>query len=150
VAYFTATVARSNRGWRSRAVDVEDCQDLDELADRLRAEAISDEPVLLLLEREDDWFAVVRVDGAEDPRVFVSDVAAATTTRVGRMLGAESAEEDSAGSGPQGGDLDLLDDLGTPAEALRELCGPDGPLPGDALLAISEAAGCAELVDAMR
>lgn len=147
MAYITATVARDDRGWRPRDVNVEDCEDLDDLADRMRTVAVDEGAVLVLLEREDDWFAVVRVDGLDDPRVFVSDVAAASTTRVGRLLGVETEEE--GGPGPHGGDLDLLDDLGTPADALRDLCGSDGLLPADALTAISEAAGCADVVDAL-
>ena len=43
----------------------------------LREVGEADEPVLPFVEREDAWWAVVRVDGDEDPRVFVSDVAGA-------------------------------------------------------------------------
>lgn len=149
MAYFTAVVARDGRGWLARDVDVDGAEDLGELVDRMRDVAFEDQPVLLLVEREDEWFAVVRVDGEEDPRVFLSDFEAASATRIGQLLGAGVTEGEEGGD-EHAGDLDLLDDLGTPAESLQRMSGEDAVLPSDAVSAIAEAAGFAELVEALR
>ena len=77
MSFFTAVMASDGSSWRARDVDVEDCADLDDLADLMRAAALGEDPVLCVIEREDGWFALVRVDGEDDPRVFVSDYAAA-------------------------------------------------------------------------
>ncbi len=86
VPYFSAVVAADGRSWRARDVDVADAGSLEDLADQLRAAAVGERPVLAVLEHEDEWFALVRVDGDADPRVFVSDMAAAERSRFGDML----------------------------------------------------------------
>jgi putative tRNA adenosine deaminase-associated protein len=86
VSYFTAVIAGDGRSWRARDVDVEDAGSLDDLADTLRGAAHGDGPVLAVIEREDEWFALVRVDGLDDPRVFVSDMAAATRSPFADLL----------------------------------------------------------------
>ena len=86
VSYFTAVLARSDAGWRAVAVDVEDAESLDELAEALRA-ASRGGPVLAVLEREDAWFAMVRVDGDDDDaRSFVSDLAATERSQYAELL----------------------------------------------------------------
>lgn len=77
MSFFTAVMASDGSAWRSRDVDVEDCSDLDDLAALMRGAAVGDQPVLCVIEREDGWFALVRVDGEDDPRLFVSDLASA-------------------------------------------------------------------------
>ena len=86
MAYFSAVLAADGRSWRARDVDVTDAGSLEDLADQLRAAAVREHPVLAVLEHEDEWFALVRVDGDADPRVFVSDMAAAGRSRFGDML----------------------------------------------------------------
>lgn len=86
MAYFTAVLARAGAGWKARDVDVEDSSTLDELADAMRAVAIDEGVVLTLVEHEDEWFALVRVDGEDDPRLFVSDLAAASGSSYGELL----------------------------------------------------------------
>lgn len=86
VSYFTAVLAADGHSWRARDVDVEDAGSLDDLADILRAAAHGEGPVLAVIEREDEWFALVRVDGEEDPRVFVSDMAAASRSLYAALL----------------------------------------------------------------
>ena len=68
MSYFTAVLAREGRLWTVHDLDVDAEADLAELTVDLRAVAEADEPVLLLVEREDAWWAVVRVDGEEDVR----------------------------------------------------------------------------------
>ena len=144
--YFTAVLARTADAWQARLVDVDGAEGVDELADRLRAVADDDEPVVLMLEREDAWFAVARVEGAEDPKVFVSDAAAA---RASTYVDALGLDPDGADEGPVG-DFDVLEDLGTSPAELTELTGEDGPATGDAVIRLAEAAGFAEVVESLR
>jgi putative tRNA adenosine deaminase-associated protein len=120
------------------------------------------------------WFGVVRVDGEDDPRVFVSDAAAVARSSYGDVLltmltedldefagldvGVGFAEDfdmsDDGGrselaSGPLG-DADLLADLGVPAPVLYELCAGDGVLPTDAVSEIADRAGFTEALESMR
>ena len=60
-----------------------------------------------------------------------------------------SGEGEDAEPGTRGGDLDVLADLGTSPEALREMC-DDELLPMDALASVAEAAGFAEVLDSLR
>lgn len=160
--YFTAVLARSGPTWSAHDLDVEAIGDLGELAAQLRGVAPADDaPVLLLVEREDAWWGVVRVDGEEDPRVFVSDAAAAAASRYAAILevvavdsdGTAEEEDADAESGALlatcAGDLDVLADLGTTPEDLQEMC-DDELLPGDALAAVAEGAGFAEVLDSLR
>jgi putative tRNA adenosine deaminase-associated protein len=150
VAYFTAVLLRDGDKWSARDVDLDDLADLGELADRLRLIEAGDEPVLVMIEREDAWWAVVRVDGDEDPRVFVSDVGGSATTGYGRFLDTPSTTGDEAAvEGTCGGDFDVLADLGTSPDDLRGMC-EDEMVPMDALAVVAEAGGFAELLDSLR
>lgn len=86
MSYFTAVITQGSRGWRALDVDVEDVEDLDELAEGLREHALGDQVVLAILEREDQWFALVRVDGDGEPRVFVSDLELSGLSRYADVL----------------------------------------------------------------
>jgi putative tRNA adenosine deaminase-associated protein len=149
VSYFTAVLARDGRAWTFHDLDVDNPSSLAELTADLRGVADDDQPVLLLVEREDAWWAVVRVDGDEDPRVFVSDVAGAVASPYAELLAVADQEDEDLAPGTCGGDLDLLSDLGTSPEALQEMC-DDQLLPMDALAAVAEAGGFAEQLDALR
>ena len=121
--YFTAVLARDGDKWFPRNVDVEGLESLDELADALRAREVGEaEPVLAFIEREDSWWAVVRVDGDEDPRVFVSDAAGAAASTYSELLEVEIDEDVGAPAAAYAGDVDLLADLCTSAEDLQEMC----------------------------
>jgi putative tRNA adenosine deaminase-associated protein len=154
VSYFTAVLAREGRRWVAHDLDVESVDDLDELAVEMRdAVEDEDEPVLLLVEREDAWWGVVRVDGEDDPRVFVSDAAGAVASSYASILslGDEEDEDEDAvvRQGACAGDFDLLADLGTSPEDLQEMCDEE-VLPMDALASVAERAGFAEVLDSLR
>ena len=150
MSYFTAVLARDGDKWFPRNVDLEALESLDDLADALRAREVGDaEPVLAFIEREDSWWAVVRVDGDEDPRVFVSDVVGAAASAFSALLEVDLDEDGSASTGGCAGDLDLLADLGTSPDDLQEMC-DDEMLPMDALAAVAEAGGFAEVLDSLR
>jgi putative tRNA adenosine deaminase-associated protein len=148
LSYFTAVLAREGKAWTTHDLEVEGADDLGELTAELRGLVDGDEPVLVLVEREDAWWAVVRVDGDEDPRVFVSDLAGAAASPYADLL-ALAEDEDEVPEPGCGGDLDVLAELGTPPDTLQELC-DDEVLPMDALATVAEAAGFAEVLDSLR
>jgi putative tRNA adenosine deaminase-associated protein len=91
VSYFTAVLARHGRGWRVLDLDVDDAEDLDDLAELVRGSLPGVGPGLAIIEREDSWFALVRVDDDGDPRPFVSDLRESLRSRYGVVL--ESAAD---------------------------------------------------------
>ncbi len=150
MSYFTAVLARDGEKWFAHDVDVEDLEDVTELTVALRDVAVDEEPVLLLVEREDAWWAVVRIDADDDPRVFVSDRLGAAASPFAKILDIEEPDEDDdVEPGTPDGDTDLLADLGTSAEDLAQMC-EDELVPMDALAAVSEAGGFAEVLDSLR
>jgi putative tRNA adenosine deaminase-associated protein len=103
VSYFTAAIGRNGSGWRALDVDLEDAETLDELGEQLRV-AGDGVPVVAVIEHEDDWFALVRVDDDEDPRAFVSDLGATERSRYADLLsgidGVIPLEQEAPASGP--------------------------------------------------
>ncbi|MGW4895281.1 tRNA adenosine deaminase-associated protein [Kitasatospora sp. NPDC004240] len=179
MAYFAAVLARSEDGWEVSETELDDVETLADLADLAREAAQDDDSVLVFIEQEDAWFAIVRVDGEEDPRIFVSDGAAAARSSYGSVLTdelvdqagesefgdlddlvaeleeqeetEEQDEEDAEARVPVGplGDSHLLGEFGLPSEELLALSG-EGAVPGDALEEIAEALGCGEVLEAVR
>ncbi len=162
MAYFAAMLARTDDGWSVSDSDLDEIDDLDRLTESMRKASAEDEPVLLFVEQEDMWFGIVRVDGAEDPRVFVSDPAAASRSSYGAMLlagldgpvaGDDDYVEDEEGTPYLGsepaGDTEILTDLRTPPDELLDLCG-EGVLPTEALTAVAERAGFADELESIR
>jgi len=172
VAYFAALIARTEKGWHADEADLEDVESLEDLADTMRSVAEDEEPVLLMLEQEDAWFAVVRVDGEEDPRVFVSDASAAARSSYADVLlpdaedlvalagpdvasvasGAADEDDEPApapppGASVPGGDAELLADLGVPAELLTAM---GARVPSEALASLGERMGFAEELEQVR
>ena len=84
--YFAALLARTEDGWEASDTELDDVETLGDLAELAREAATDDEPVLICIEQEDAWFGIVRVDGEDDPRVFVSDAAAAMRSSYGEIL----------------------------------------------------------------
>jgi putative tRNA adenosine deaminase-associated protein len=170
VPYFAAALARHPSGWSGEEVDLKGVEDLDGVLDELRAVGEDGETLLLLVEEDDEWFAVVRLDEDGDPRVFLSDGRAMETSELGALFGEAAAvaepadddaddddedddeDEDDAAqiAGDPVGDADLLADLGTPAARLIALCAEEGQLPADIISVLCESAGCLEALDALR
>ncbi|WP_327704047.1 hypothetical protein [Streptomyces decoyicus] len=146
--YFAALLARTEDGWEASDTELDDVETLTDLADLAREAAVDDDTVVAFIEQEGAWFGVVRVDGEEDPRVFLSNAAAAARSSYGAMLADEllGRDDDDAAD-----DLDSLDLDGTedgepesdnnvddddPLEAVNGSDGPPrGPLGDAALLA---------------
>ncbi|MFE9368871.1 hypothetical protein ACFYM2_03665 [Streptomyces sp. NPDC006711] len=136
--YFAALLARTEDGWEASDTELDDVETLSDLADLAREAAAdgADDTVLVLVEQEDAWFGVVRVDGEEDPRVFVSNAAVAARSSYGAMLTDELLGHDQD---DEEDELDTLDLDGT----------EDGYEEGTAEAAQSAGAdGAADVLDA--
>lgn len=161
MSYFVAAFARGNDGgWNGVNGGADQTQSLEALVEFMHdATRASDEPVLLFVEENDEWFAVVRVDGEGEPRIFISDLRAPLGSRLAAMIhegvgaqaeGEEEAEPARAAAGEPGGDVDLLADLGVTADELTELCVEEGLLPADALTALAEHLDFVDELDRLR
>jgi putative tRNA adenosine deaminase-associated protein len=173
VAYFTAVIARAGSAWRARDVEVDDATSLEDLTDALRGVAVGDQPVLTVIEHEDEWFALVRVDGDDEPRLFVSDLYSASHSHYGPLLAPaadvdsadevdEDDDEDDDEDGEGGddeedlkiaawaGETDLLEDLGISGRTLRKLVEENGEDPGAVLAEVGEVVGFVEMLDTLR
>ncbi|MFF7994211.1 hypothetical protein ACFZDG_31080 [Kitasatospora xanthocidica] len=158
--------------------ELDNVETLADLADLARASSQDDDSVLIFIEQEDSWFAIVRVDGEDDPRIFVSDGAAAARSSYGSVLTdelvdqagesefgdldhlldeeAQAPDQEDEDAEPHGGvpvgplgDSHLLTEFGLASDALLALSG-EGAVPGDALEEIAEALGCGEVLEAVR
>lgn len=116
--YFAALLARTEDGWEASDTDLDDVETLSDLTDLAREASVDEDTVLVFIEQEDAWFGVIRVDGEEDPRIYVSNASAAARSSYGEilltdeLLGREPGAEDSIA-------------------ALEELVGLDGPEDGE-------------------
>jgi putative tRNA adenosine deaminase-associated protein len=166
-------MARTTGSWTGDELDLDGVEDIDGLADV--AQAISPDaaaPILVAVEEDDEWLAIVRFDEDGDARVFVSDTRALTTSQVGAIF-ADAVAEEVADADPDdeeivsaddddadeesvaidaapAGDAGLLTDLGTTADQLLALCAQEGALPGDVTAAVCERAGCLDVYDSLR
>jgi putative tRNA adenosine deaminase-associated protein len=109
--YFAALLARTEDGWEASDTELDDVETLSDLADLAREASPDEDTVLVLIEQEDAWFGVVRIDGEEDPRIYVSDAAAAARSSYGEILLTD--ELLGREPGDDGPDLDALDLDGT-------------------------------------
>ncbi|MCI4041765.1 hypothetical protein [Streptomyces sp. TRM75563] len=109
--YFAALLARTEDGWEASDTELDDVETLSDLTDLAREASVDEDTVLVYIEQEDAWFGVVRVDGEEDPRIYVSDASAAARSSYGEilltdeMLGREPGAEDEIAA------LEVLVDL---------------------------------------
>lgn len=116
--YFAALLARTEDGWEASDTDLDDVETLSDLTDLAREASVDEDTVLVFIEQEDAWFGVIRVDGEEDPRIYVSNASAAARSSYGEilltdeLLGREPGAEDSIA-------------------ALEELVGLDGTEDGE-------------------
>jgi putative tRNA adenosine deaminase-associated protein len=165
VSYFAAALARTEESWTGVEVDLDELEDIEALTDLMRdLTGEGPGPALLMLEEDDEYVAIVRVDGGTaglgEPRVFLSDRRAVQGSDVAAMLWEdvdpeEEDEEDDEDEGTRPvaepvGDTELLADLGTPGKELIDLCAEEGLLPADVLTTVCERAGCADVLEELR
>jgi putative tRNA adenosine deaminase-associated protein len=175
VSHFAVALARTDDEWLAREMSLTGIEDLDSLVEELR-DVVADtnaSTVVLFVEEDDEYLAIVRLDGDAEPRVFLSDVRAVDSSTIAAMLyeeaaaesleeherdddGDEDEDEDDSDDGSlraeadPAGDHELLADLGTPGKVLLDLCAEEGMLPADVITAVCESMGCAEIVEALR
>ncbi|MFI6625809.1 hypothetical protein [Streptomyces sp. NPDC050528] len=105
--YFAALLARTEDGWEASDTELDDVESLSDLAELAREASPEDDTVLVLIEQEDAWFGVVRIDGEDDPRIYVSDAAAAARSSYGEIL----LTDELLGRDPDADDVVDLDSL---------------------------------------
>ncbi|MDN3297473.1 hypothetical protein QWM81_26230 [Streptomyces ficellus] len=108
--YFAALLARTEDGWEASDTELDDVETLSDLTELARDASVDDDTVIVFIEQEDAWFGIVRVEGEDDPRIYVSDGAAAARSSYGEILTKELLGDDQDDDGP---DLDALDLDGT-------------------------------------
>ena len=165
MTHFAAALARVENAWSGWEPEFAPDADLDAVADDLLDSAGAEPEVLLLLVEEDDeWFAVVRwdapADGLANPRIYLSDRRVLLQSDLARRLlgdalpvSVPTEDADDEAGRPEiepAGEADLLADLGTTGDRLVELTVEEGLLPADALAALAEAAGAAEVLEELR
>lgn len=111
--YIAALLARTEDGWEASDTELDDVEALSDLTDLARDASVDEDTVLVYIEQEDAWFGVVRVDGEEDPRIYVSDASAAARSSYGEIL----LTDELLGREP-GAEVEIA--------ALEELVGLDG------------------------
>ncbi|MEU3654811.1 hypothetical protein AB0E67_18735 [Streptomyces sp. NPDC032161] len=116
--YFAALLARTEDGWEASDTELDDVETLSDLTDLAREASADEDTVLVFIEQEDAWFGVVRVDGEDDPRIFVSDATAAARSSYGEIL----LTDELLGREPGADDT---------IAALEELVGLDGTEDGE-------------------
>ncbi len=159
MSYFAAVLARSDQAWRAVEVDLDDCESLDDLIEIARD--VSADVRLLVVEQDDEYAVLARVDDGDDVRVFLSDGHAADAYPIAALVADEldeigedilDGDEDAppAHDSAPFGDASVVGDLGTSASDLLELCAHEGTLPIDLIVAVCEKAGCADAFEALR
>ncbi|MGV9881673.1 tRNA adenosine deaminase-associated protein [Streptomyces sp. NPDC003006] len=113
--YFAALLARTEDGWEASDTELDDVETLADLAELAREATADydDDTVLVFIEQEEAWFGVVRVDGEEDPRIYVSDAAAAARSSYGEILLTDEMLGRDPGADDTVADLEALDLDGT-------------------------------------
>ena len=160
MSYFAAVLTRAGDRWRAGEAELDDCESLSDLGDYLRDGA--GQVRLLVIEQDDEYAAIVRLDHDEDdPRAFLSDGHAADAFPMAALIAEDLVEigedelEDDEDAPPAHdsapfGDADIVEDLGTPASDLLAMCAHPGTLPIDVLVTVCEKAGCGEAFEDLR
>jgi putative tRNA adenosine deaminase-associated protein len=157
---FAALLARSGERWQAEEISLDECESVAEIADVARD--VAGELRLVLIEQDDEYAAIVRVDEDDDePRAFLSDGHAADFYPLAAVVAEEldeigedelSDDEDAppAHDSAPFGDAEIVDDLGTSPGDLIAMCAHGGTLPIDVLVAVCEKAGCVDAFDSLR
>ncbi|MFF4771682.1 tRNA adenosine deaminase-associated protein [Microtetraspora fusca] len=152
---FSAAFMKTDGGWTGAEVDLSSAEIADDLGDAVQ-EALGlegDELVLLCVEVEDEWFAIVRYENDLDLRVFLSDAQSGLSDPLGEIftdLAGVAVDRESSDLGVRpAGDFELLADLGVSSEELLELSVEEG-LPADVLSVIAERLSFADELDRLR
>lgn len=160
---FAAVLSRADDRWRGEELSVAECESAADIAD-LALETPG--PLrLVVIEEDDEYAAIMRVDDDDEPRLFLSDGHAADAYPLAATIADEldeavvddqDDEDNILGDAPLArdrapfGDAGVVEDLGTPADDLLAMCALEGMLPIDLLAAVCEKAGCSAAFDDLR
>ncbi|WP_137994450.1 hypothetical protein [Streptomyces vilmorinianum] len=108
--YFAALLARTEDGWEASDTEIDDVETLSDLTELAREASVDEDTVIVFIEQEDAWFGLLRIEGEDDPRIYVSDGAAAARSSYGEILTKELLGDDLD---DDAADLDALDLDGT-------------------------------------
>ncbi|WP_406861898.1 hypothetical protein ABZO31_16045 [Streptomyces sp. HUAS MG47] len=177
--YFAALLARTEDGWEASDTELDDVETLSDLTELAREASVDEDTVVVYMEQEDAWFAIVRVEGEDDPRIYVSDGAAAARSSYGEILTKEilgTDRDDDADDldaldldGTEDGEPEAEDDGDDDGGAAADAA-PSGPVgdrlvlddlgvseralrslePGEALNEIADVLGAAEVLETVR
>lgn len=173
MSYVATALFRNGADWSVEDADLSDVEDVDMVVDVLRDIDPNAKTAVLLVEQDDEYVAIVRVDGDDEPRVFVSDGRAADAfplveaitsgvdidagvSGAGSPGDADDESEEVDDDPPPGhdmapaGDASVLADFGTPAKQLLDMCAHEHTLPGDVIAAVIENAGALEEYEGLR
>jgi putative tRNA adenosine deaminase-associated protein len=160
MSYFAAVLARTGNKWTGTEVSLADCESIEDIADVVRD--VDGDIRLLIVEQDDEYAVLARVDTDDDEaRVFLSDGHAADGYPMAALVADELLEigepelDDDPDAPPAHdsapfGDPSVVEDLGTSAGELLALCGREGTLPVDLILAVCDRAGCVDAFEYVR
>jgi putative tRNA adenosine deaminase-associated protein len=159
MSYFAAVLARAGDKWSAVEVSLADCESIEDIADVARD--VPGDIRLLVIEQDDEYAVIARVDEDEESRVFLSDGHAADGYPMAALVADELQEigdadlDDDPDAPPAHdsapfGDPSVVEDLGTSAGELLALCGHPGTLPVDLIIAVCERAGCVDAFEFVR
>ena len=147
--------------WRAYEVNLDDCESTDDLADTARD--CAGDVRLVLIEQDDEYAVIGRVDTDADARFFLSDGHAADAYPLAALVADEldpiesdDVDDELIGTPARThisapfGDATVVEDLGTPAGELLALCAHEGTLPADVIAAVCERAGCGDVFESVR
>lgn len=176
MSHFAAMIARTESRWKGADADeitLDDLNDIEQIVDVMRDASVGESSVVLFVEEDDEWFAVVRVDGTDDPRIFISDARVVAVSPLAMAVfgdlaldeavdvseaiaededvRAEDDESPSVRPVPEpSGATDLLADYGISSQDLLDMCAEEGALPADVITTICERLGCADEIEVYR
>ncbi len=160
MSHFAAVLCRTDDRWLVSEIDIDGAESVVDIADFARD--FPGDIRLVLIEQDDEYAAIVRVDDEDsEPRAFLSDGHAADAYPLAAIVAEDLAEigedelsddEDAppAHDSAPFGDAEIVEDLGTSAGDLLAMCAHEGTLPIDVLVAICEKAGCGEAFEDLR
>jgi putative tRNA adenosine deaminase-associated protein len=164
VSYFAAAFARSEGEWVASEIDLDDVESVEGVVDAVQ-QVETDDGIVLVFVEEENWFGVIRVEGDDDPRVYVSEAAEAMQSLVGEAVLSQLVEDYrlSEGSDEEDeedepvvlpaepiGEFGVLDDLGIQPGDLNRLAEAIGTSPAAAVSFLADRLGFAEALEAVR
>jgi putative tRNA adenosine deaminase-associated protein len=169
-------IVRTDSRWKGADaddVDLDNVDDIEQIVEIVRDASVDDSPVVMFVEEDDEWFAIVRVDGNEEPRIFISDARVVAASDLAMTLFGDLATDEAVDvseaiaqdedvradddespsvrpvSEPAGA-ADVLADYGISSRDLLDMCAEEGALPADVITAICERLGCADEIEVYR